>query len=74
MIANMSEEQSVEIISRIFRDAGLDFRRKKPNEEGGFFYKENGIIRKFNGNIFVKRLLKYENGMHSKDETPTSDS
>lgn len=60
MAVNISEEQSVEILTKILTDAGIDFRKKEPNEEGGFFYKENGVSKKFNGNIFVKRLLKYD--------------
>ncbi len=65
MSINVSEEQSVEILTKIFTDAGIDFRKKEPNEEGGFFYKENGVLKKFTGNIFVKRLLEYDTDLSS---------
>lgn len=60
MAININEEQSVEILTKIFTDAGIEFRKKEPNEEGGFFYKENGVLKKFTGNIFVKRSFKYD--------------
>lgn len=57
------KKKSIEFLAKMFTMAGIDFRRKEPNEEGGFFYKENGIRKKFEGNIFVKRSLQFEQGI-----------
>lgn len=57
---DISEEKSVEILINIFKAAGLMFRKVNPGEEGGFFYTENGVRKKFVGNIFVKRSLNVE--------------
>lgn len=58
---SISEEESVKILIQIFNQAGVKYRLKKPNEEGGFFYTDkNGKRKKFKGNIFVKRSIAQE--------------
>lgn len=56
----IDETKSVEIIEDILKQSGLNYRKVQPGEEGGFFYVENGIRKKFTENIFIKRSLKYE--------------
>lgn len=55
----MAELNNNEMLEMLFKLAGFDFRKKKPGEEGGFFYYENGKRKKFDENIFVKRSYKY---------------
>lgn len=59
-INDLDEQKSVEILEEVLKASGLKFRKVKPGEEGGFFYTENGIRKKFTENIFVKRSLKVE--------------
>lgn len=66
----MSKEQKMLI--QILKRSGLNFRIKLPNEEGGFFYIENGERKKFAKNIFVKRSIKEErNGIMQNEQETT---
>ena len=58
------EKRSLEILIDVLKQSGLEFRMKGPDEEGGFFYIENGERKKFTDNIFVKRSLKAERQGH----------
>lgn len=49
-----------ELIEQSLKAAGFEFRRCQPGEEGGIFYYENGVRKKFTENIFVKRSIKFE--------------
>lgn len=58
----VSEEESVKILEDILKASRIPYRRTKPGEKGGFFYiDKHGRRKRFKGNIFVKRSLKYEN-------------
>lgn len=57
---NIDEKESVKILLKVLKASGLKFRKVRPGEEGGFFYNENGVRKKFTENIFVKRSLKVE--------------
>lgn len=54
------EKRSLEILIDVLKQSGLEFRMKGPDEEGGFFYIENGERKKFTENIFIKRSIKVE--------------
>lgn len=54
------DKRSLEVLIEVLKQSGLEFRMKKPEEEGGFFYIENGERKKFTENIFVKRSFKVE--------------
>ena len=54
----MNKEQR--LLAKILKQCGLKFRLKSPDEEGGFFYIENGERKKFTDNIFVKRSINEE--------------
>lgn len=54
------DKRSLEVLIEVLKQSGLEFRTKKPEEEGGFFYIENGERKKFTENIFVKRSFKVE--------------
>ncbi len=54
------KKQSADILIEVLKQSGLKFRLKSPDEEGGFFYIENGERKKFTENIFVKRSIKAE--------------
>lgn len=56
----LDEKQSDDILIQVLKQSGLKFRLKSPDEEGGFFYVENGKRKKFTENIFVKRSIKVE--------------
>lgn len=56
----VDEKQSLDILIQVLKQSGLNFRLKSPDEEGGFFYFENGERKRFNENIFVKRSIKAE--------------
>ena len=62
----MNKEQR--LLAKILKQCGLKFRLKSPDEEGGFFYIENGERKKFTDNIFVKRSIKEQrsNGQNEK--------
>lgn len=55
-----------ELIEQCLKAAGFEFRRVKPGEEGGIFYYENGVRKKFTENIFVKRSIKIEEGSNNE--------
>lgn len=54
------DKRSLEVLVEVLKQSGLEFRMKKPDEEGGFFYIENGERKKFTENIFIKRSIKVE--------------
>lgn len=54
------EDKAIELMEKCLKMAGFKFRRVQPGEEGGFFYYENGVRKKFTENIFVKRSIKIE--------------
>mgnify|MGYP004578671485 FL=1 len=54
-------EESINLIMESLKMVGIDCRRTKPGEKGGIFYKdENGNIKEFTENIFVKRSMAYD--------------
>ena len=55
-------EESINLIIESLRWVGIEAHRIRPGEKGGIFYKdENGNLKEFTENIFVKRSIKYEN-------------
>lgn len=46
------ETRALDILLNVLKQSGLEFRLKNSDEEGGFFYIENGKRKKWTENIF----------------------
>lgn len=55
----LEKDRFIETFTEVLKKSGLEFRLKDPNEEGGFFYQENGRKKKFDENIFAIQSIIY---------------
>lgn len=67
--ANYTDEtRALDILLDVLKQSGLEFRLKTPDEEGGFFYIENGERKKLTENIFVEQTIKTDERRGNENE------